>query len=97
MDDSQELWAQICPLMGESGLARPVLPVSPWVRNQLGGVTTSIVLEYRGNRLRRSLATRIRNGLLFEKCAEQMGQLYLRVNAVGRSRSIFSECGKLVN
>ena len=27
----------------------------------------------------------IRNGLLFEKCAEQMGQLYLRVNAIRRS------------
>jgi hypothetical protein len=70
---------------------------SPWVRNQLEDATNSIALEYGENRVRRSLATRIRHGLLLQKCAEQMGQLHLRVNAIGRSRSIFGECGKLVN
>jgi hypothetical protein len=94
----QELLAQICPPIGEIGLARPVLGFA-LVRNQLEGVTKSIaLLEYLGNRVRRSLAARrIRNGLLLQKCAEQLGQLYLRVNAIRRSRSLFSQRGKLVN
>ena len=97
MDDSQELWAQISPPIGESGLARPVLPVFA-----LGGESARRRDKFHSvgiweNRVRRSLATRIRHGLLLQKCAEQMGQLHLRVNAIGRSRSIFGEFGKLVN
>jgi hypothetical protein len=56
-DASQELLAQICPPIGEIGLARPAFRGSPLVRNQLEGMTKSIaLLEYVGNRVRRSLA-----------------------------------------
>ena len=97
MDDSQELWAQISPPIGESGLAGPVLPVFALGAESARRRDNFIALEYGENRVRRSLATRIRDGLLLQKCAEQMGQLHLRVNAIGRSRSIFGEFGKLVN